>query len=241
MSKQPIGYSAVQLVKRFEGLKLKAYLCPAGVWTIGYGHTSAAGGVKVHRGMMINEAQAEQYLTEDLERVARNVDRLVKVPLTVTQRGVLASFVFNVGEGNFKKSTLLRLLNKGQYDAVPSQLARWNKARVKGKLTPLRGLTRRRAAEAELWLSASKPGFASLASNSVSEPVYTEDKPAVKSTTNWAAGTALVTTVAGMSEDVQNAVGNFSAAFNVPPQFILGGIVVLAGAWIISERLKKRF
>lgn len=144
---RPIHHEAVALVKKFEGLYLTGYLCPAGVPTIGYGHTGK--GVKV--GMRIDEAQAEDWLETDLEDAAAAVDRLVRVPLNERQRGALASFTFNVGAGAFGKSTLLRRLNAGEYDAVPSELARWN--RGGGRVLP--GLVKRRATEGALWLGGA--------------------------------------------------------------------------------------
>lgn len=228
----------LDLIKQSEGFRAKAYYCPAGVLTIGYGHTNAAGEPKVVKGMVVSEEDATRMLTRDLQKVAANVDRMVKVPLNQTQLTVLVSFVYNVGEGNFKRSTLLRKLNAGDYEAVPEQLMRWNKARnpKTGKLRPLRGLTKRRRLEGHHWQAASDTY---PVEDSIAQAVVAADKPAIASTTNWAAGTAILTTLAGMSEDVQVAVGNFSSAFNVPPSFILGGVVVIAGAWIISERIKK--
>ena len=130
------------LVKEFEGLKLTAYRCPAGVWTIGYGHTSG-----VTPDMEITEAQAERMLREDLFFSERSVSTYTCVPLNDNQFGALASFTFNVGIESFKKSTLLKLLNRGWYDQVPAQLMRWTK--VGGM--EMGGLSRRRTAEARLW------------------------------------------------------------------------------------------
>lgn len=137
-------------IKASEGLRLKAYPDPGSInglpATIGYGSTS---GVKI--GMVITAAQAEARLVNDLSTAESVIERLVKVPLNDNQFGALVSFVFNIGEGQFKSSTLLRLLNAGDYDAVPAQLARWNKN--DGKV--MAGLTKRRAGEAALWRSAA--------------------------------------------------------------------------------------
>lgn len=138
-----IPIDVYDLVKRYEGLKLKAYKCPAGIWTIGYGHTK---GVKPND--EITNTAAEKLLVQDLEEAAKSVDSLVKVPLTDLQRGVLCSFVFNLGHGRLKESTLLTVLNQKEYDAVPEQLLRWT--RSNGKI--LRGLLSRRLAEALLWI-----------------------------------------------------------------------------------------
>ncbi len=135
-------------MKSFEGLSLTPYLCPAGVWTIGYGHTA---GVKKTT-PVITPLQAETILVDDLDKVGEAVSKLVKVPLGDNQFGALVSFAFNVGKGALASSTLLKKLNAGDYDAVPAQLSRWNKATVRGKLVELPGLTRRRVAEGALWL-----------------------------------------------------------------------------------------
>lgn len=158
----------IEHLKRWEGLRLEAYPDPGSKdgspWTIGYGHTSDAF-MRVTPGMVITPQQAEAALRHDAEEAAAAVRRLVKVPLTGNQLGALISFVFNLGEGQFKKSTLLKRLNEGQYDAVPAELAKWkyNDGKV------MQGLVNRRAAEAGLWAKgefvASKGVEASTAPN----------------------------------------------------------------------------
>lgn len=143
----------MNLIGHSEGRYLKAYKCPAGIWTIGYGHTSAAGSPEVRPGMTITEDEAVSILQNDLEQYEGYVKRLVKVPLNQHQFDALVSFVFNVGPGNFQKSTLLKLLNRKQYDAVPAQLIRWTRAN--GKV--LKGLVKRRQAEAALWSGVEDP------------------------------------------------------------------------------------
>lgn len=135
------------LVAASEGCYLKAYKCPAGIWTIGYGHTSAAGAPEVHPGQTITKDEAVAILANDLTIFERQVEHLVTVHLEPHQFDALVSFTFNVGATNLHKSTLLRELNKGRYEAVPAQLLRWNRAG--GKVMP--GLTKRRHAEAALW------------------------------------------------------------------------------------------
>lgn len=135
------------LIKEFEGLRLQAYPCPAGLWTVGYGHTRTA-----RPGMVISAEQAEWLLDDDLRLAARDVSRLVTVPLNDHQFAALVSFLFNIGAKNFAESSLLRLLQRGWYEQVPAQLMRWTKVRGEA----MGGLTRRRAAEARLWNSAVK-------------------------------------------------------------------------------------
>lgn len=136
------------IIKKWEGLRLKAYLCPAGVPTIGYGHT-----YNVKMGQTISVSQAELFLDHDYQDAEEQVLSLVKVPLTENQLGALTSFVFNLGAGNLSRSTLLRKLNLGDYRGAAEQFGAWNKARVKGVMVALDGLTKRRADEKNLFLA----------------------------------------------------------------------------------------
>lgn len=144
-----INQEGLTLIKRFEGLKTKAYICPAGVLTIGYGST----GPHVKPGMVISEAEAERLLIKDLARFEAAVERLVKVPLTDGQFAALVSFTFNVGAGNLQKSTLLRKLNAKDYKGAADQFPAWNKAA--GKV--MNGLVKRRADERALFLKPVAP------------------------------------------------------------------------------------
>lgn len=137
-----ISKAGLDLIKQFEGLYLKAYRCPAGVPTIGYGHTAG-----VAMGQTITQQQADDYLRRDVRQFERAVARLVRVPLTQGQFDALVSFAFNLGEGALAQSTLLRLLNSGDYAGAAAQFDRWNKAG--GRVLP--GLVRRRAAERALF------------------------------------------------------------------------------------------
>lgn len=142
-----INAAALNLIKGFESKELKAYRDAVGIWTIGYGHTAMAGPPSPKAGMTITSAEADALLLKDLGKYEAPVKKLVKVPLNENQYGALTSLVFNIGEGNFAKSTLLKKLNAGNYAAVPAELMKWNKA--KGKV--LAGLTRRRKAEGQLF------------------------------------------------------------------------------------------
>lgn len=138
--------AGLELIKEFEGFRSNAYLCPAGVWTIGYG-TTRINGLKVKPGSTATREMAERYLQADLATFERNVKKLVRVPLNDNQFSALVSFTYNCGVGAFANSTLLRLLNQGHYNQVRTQLMRWNKAGGR----ELAGLTRRRKAEADLF------------------------------------------------------------------------------------------
>lgn len=134
----------INLIKAHEGLRLEAYRCPAGVFTIGYGHTAG-----VRRGDVIDRRKAEQLLADDLKKFEAVVNR--ECPgVNQNQFDALVSFTFNVGTANFMKSTLLKCVkaNPGNVN-IRHEFSRWNKANG----TVLSGLIRRRREEAELYFS----------------------------------------------------------------------------------------
>lgn len=138
-----ISDAGLQLIMSFEGCRLEAYLDAANIWTIGYGHT----GSDVHRGLKISDDRAEELLREDLAQADAAVNKLVTMPLTQGQFDALVSFVFNVGAGAFGRSTLLKRLNAGGFQAAVEQFDRW----VYADGRKLRGLVSRRKTEAELF------------------------------------------------------------------------------------------
>ena len=145
-----IGSNGLNLIKQFEGCKLKAYRCPAGIWTIGYGHT----GREVAPQMVISQEQADELLRADVSKFETQINSLAEtdhVRLTQNQFDALVCFAYNVGFGNLKKSTLWAMLREHQNPAVVAdQFNRWTKA---GGVV-LAGLVKRRAAERELFLQA---------------------------------------------------------------------------------------
>ena len=137
-----ISQYGIDLIKHFEGCELEAYQCAAGVWTIGYGHTKG-----VQPGDQWSEDHANHMLEVELEEYENYVSTAVTVPLSQNQFDALVSWVYNLGNGNLTSSTMLKVLNSGDYAGVPAQIKRWNKAG--GKV--LEGLTRRRQAEADMF------------------------------------------------------------------------------------------
>lgn len=137
-----ISHLGIELIKKFEGCKLTAYLCPAGILTIGYGHTKA-----VQKGQVITQSQAEELLKQDLKIYEDAVKRNIKVNISQSMFDALVSFTYNLGEGNLRSSTLLRLLNSKDYYGASQEFVRWNKAG--GKV--LAGLTKRRESERNLF------------------------------------------------------------------------------------------
>lgn len=141
-----VGGDCLALVESSEGCRLTAYQDSVGVWTIGWGHT----GIDVKEGMVITKEQAETFLMEDLASAEKAVNTYVSRALTQHQFDALVDFVFNLGVGNFLHSSLLRFLNAGELATADEEFIKWNRAG--GKVLP--GLTKRRAAEAALFLEA---------------------------------------------------------------------------------------
>lgn len=141
-----ISDAGVDLIKSFEGLKLEAYKCPAGIWTIGYGYT----GPGVTSGLSIDEQEAESLLYDDLVKFEDGVNKLTcELDITQGMFDALVCFAYNVGLDALARSTLLKLLKQNKVLEASEQFKVWNKAGGK----ELAGLTRRRNAEAELFLS----------------------------------------------------------------------------------------
>ena len=139
-----ISTAGIDLLTHFEGLRLEAYQDSVGVWTIGYGHTT---GVK--EGDVCTQEEAEKLLRGDIFKFEEYVQDSVKVDLDQSQFDALVAWTFNLGPGNLRSSTMLKKLNNGEYESVPFEMRRWNKAGGK----TLDGLIRRRQAESLLFES----------------------------------------------------------------------------------------
>ncbi|MGL5751093.1 MAG: lysozyme [Paraclostridium sp.] len=144
-----ISKNGLNLIKQFEGFSSTPYLCPAKIPTIGFGSTYYPDGKKV---TLQDKEITEEKAFEILEYIANkdfgsNINKVVKVPLNQNQLDALVSFAYNVGNGNFNSSTLLRWLNQGNYKEASMQLLRWNKS----KGIVLNGLTKRRKSEKALF------------------------------------------------------------------------------------------
>ena len=139
-----ISLEGLSLIKKFEGCRLKAYYCSGGVMTIGYGHN---GGVKETD--VITQDEADKLLKGDILKFEQYVSDNVKVDLDQSQFDALVAWTFNLGPGNLRESTMLKKLNNEDYESVPFEMRRWNKAGGK----TLDGLIRRREAESLLFES----------------------------------------------------------------------------------------
>ncbi len=137
--------SGLDLIRKYEGLQLAAYVCPGGKLTIGYGHT----GADVTTGKKIDAEEANALLRKDVQRFEKSVNELVMVPISQGMFDALISFSFNLGAGSLKSSTLLKKLNADDREGAADEFLKWNKA--KGKV--LAGLTARRESERELFLA----------------------------------------------------------------------------------------
>jgi len=145
MSNLAPSQKAFDLIRQFEGLMLTAYKCPAGILTIGYGHT----GKDVVPGETIDMDTAEQLLLADVAKIIPGLNLLLKVDVTQNQFDALVSFTYNNGIGNFKNSTMLQLINKGDFTDAAKEFGRW----VFGAHIKLDGLVTRRLAERDLFVS----------------------------------------------------------------------------------------
>ena len=213
-------------IKQWEALRLVAYRDPVGIWTIGYGHTG-----DVKEGDVITKPQAERLLDDDISVATRAIARYVKPAIieemTQNQYDALVSFIFNVGAGAFQKSTLLKKLNNGDFDAIPTELAKWNKGTVNGKRVAIPGLVNRRAVEIDLWTTGQATG--KFVSSNYVVPV-----PPVKPEQVTAAGAGTATGLATLADpatklidSLQTQSGALSSGDKI--QMVIGGVIVLTG------------
>lgn len=145
-----INAQGLAIIKHYEGFKSDPYVCPAGYWTIGYGSIRDKHRRRVHADTdSISTIEGEMLLLLELDEVERYVKALVNVELTENQFSALCSFVFNVGSGRFKASTLRAKLNRGDYEGASEQFKWWRKGG--GRI--LKGLVLRRQAETDLFLA----------------------------------------------------------------------------------------
>ena len=141
-----INNAGLALIKSFEGLRLTAYQCPAGIWTVGYGHT----GPDVYRDDTIRETEAEYLLKGDLLKFEHGVEEFLDgVPASFNEFSAMVSLAFNIGLGNFRKSSVLKFHKQGKKAFAANAFLLW----VKGGGKKLPGLVRRRVAERKLYVS----------------------------------------------------------------------------------------
>lgn len=202
-----INAAGYRLIKEFEGLRLRAYLCPADVWTIGYGHTDG-----VREGQTITEKQADSLLDKDLDWAEGCVEQFAPVT-NDNEFAAMVSLVFNIGATNFKKSTVLRLHNAGDTLGAARAFRMWNKAKVGGQLQELPGLTRRRLAEEALYLTP-----ASVFQEQAMPQAVAPEKSAATSKTILTTAAAGVSVTGIIAENIQPAIDAVKGAADAAQQ-----------------------
>lgn len=230
----PIPMEAVALIAEFEGCRLKAYRCPAGVWTIGWGETAGA-----TPGTEWTQEYADQRFCESLTEYAAKVRAMVTQPSTPEQIGALTSLAYNIGLEGLRRSTVLRQHNAGDFAAASRAFNLWNKARVNGVLTELPGLTRRRAAEQALYLKSDDSvrmpqavnGESSLAASPINQSgVVTVATGAV------ALASSMFESIKPLLKDAAEA----AATFGVSPGMVFGVVLLVTGGTTVYWRWKQR-
>jgi lysozyme len=227
----------LSMLRRLEGYRCKAYKDAGGVWTIGYGHTSMAGAPQVKPGMRISRREADAILARDVAGFARGVARLLDVPLSDGQFSALVSFAYNIGLENFRRSSVLRAVNSGNFAAVPRRLSLWVKAG--GRVLP--GLVSRRAAEAAMFIAAtpaaSEPAAAEAFAPGPDEIEPLPGTPMRQSSTGFA---AIVSGLAAVASSIAAGFGELAGAVNGRVFVLLAAVVIVVAAlWILKERRLK--
>jgi lysozyme len=224
-----INEEGLALIRKFEGFRARAYRDAVGVWTIGYGHTAMAGAPQVKAGLSVTREKAAQILVRDVVQFSEGVASAVKVELNDNQFSALVSFAYNVGLGNFRKSSVLKAVNAEDHDTVPRRLALWNRAG--GRVLP--GLVTRRAAEGALYATAVDTPDGGL---------IDVLKPVVESTVDVAKGKALGKSKTAWSAGLAAVLGAIQSFWLSHQQliFVFVGLAIVAAAlFIIYERHRK--
>lgn len=235
----PIPMAAVGLIAESEDLRLKAYRCPAGVWTIGWGETQG-----VRPGDTCTKEQADRWLLEDLQERAGAVGAMCTIDPSPAELGAMVSLAYNIGLEAFRRSTVLRQHNAGSRQAAARAFGLWNKARVNGALTELPGLTARRAREAALYLAGDEERQA------MPQAVEAESKVSQSPIARSGAVTAGAGILAGLGS-LGESVGAIKAPLDaaksvmvdtlgVPPDWILPLVLIAVGVIVVRWRLKQR-
>lgn len=243
----PIPMSAVALVAEFEACRLRAYRCPAGVWTLGWGETDG-----IAPGMVWSQAQADQRFCDSLTAFTHQVQALLKVHAEPNQLGALVSLAYNIGIGAFARSSVLKAHNAGDEQAAARAFGLWNKARVNGVLTVLAGLTRRRAAEAALYLTPEPDERVERMPQAVAAESSLKASPIAQGGVATVAGGAVAVApalapVLEHAEAARGAVATLRALaeqahefLGFPPVALLGVALIVAGWLVVRWRAKQR-
>ena len=237
----PICMGAVAMIAMSEGCRLRAYRCPANVWTIGWGRTD---GVKP--GQTCTQEQADAWLCADLTTRAAQVQAMLAQHAEPNQLGALVSLSYNIGLPALEKSTVLRAHNAGDTAAAARAFALWNKARVNGALTELPGLTSRRAAEAALYLTPEADAPLDPVPQAVAPESSLAASPIARAGAATAASGGLLVVQqlgeqAGQLKEAVSSMRDFLVTgLGVPTHWALPVLLLAAGAACAWYRWKQR-
>lgn len=214
-----INQAGIDLIKRWEGCKLKAYKDVAGVWTVGYGLTSRAGFIEVGPDTVLTQEEADWYLEQVVNDFASKIGPMITAPINENQFAAFVSLAYNIGVGAFQKSSALRRFNAGQIMEVPAAMRMWKKAG--GKV--VQGLVNRREAEVKLFLTPV-----------VEKPIASQGRSKLTQSR-----TVQASVVQGASA-VGGAVGALNALDGTAQIIALAGCILIAllAMFILRERLK---
>lgn len=227
-----ISERGIAVIKDFETFRAVAYQDVAGVWTIGYGSTAG-----VTRGQTITEPDADARLRAELLGYEAAVSDAAHQPLTQSQFDALVSFAYNVGPAGMAGSSVIKAHNRGDYQAAARAFALWNKVRVNGRLVPVAGLTRRRAAEAALYLQDQ------VTFDSPATPEPAPERPMHASEINIAGTIAGGTAgVAAVAETARAVADVKSSLDSLGPWLLPVLLLAVAGlcGYIIWQRVRQR-
>lgn len=237
----PIPWGAVELIAASEGCRLRAYRCPSGVPTIGWGHTEG-----VRMGDTCTQHQADLWLVTDLQQRTARVEEMCRRRPTRNQLGALVSLAYNIGTEALRGSTALRQHNAGNDQAAARAFALWDKARVGGALTVLPGLTARRARETALYLTPDEPAEAQPLPQAVAPQSSLAASPIARGGT-VAAGVGVLEAVRQAGDSVGGIKPTMDAVrallvdtLGLPVEWLLPAVLVGAGAVVVHWRLQQR-
>ena len=239
----PIPLASVAIIAEREGCRLRTYKCPAGIWTIGWGETDPE---KARPGATCTQEEADRWLLEDLQLRAVRVQAMITVHAEPNQLGALVSLAYNIGLEALAGSTVLRRHNAGDHEAAARAFALWNKARVKGQLQVLPGLTARRAAEAALYLTPEPDAPRERMPQAVAAESSIAASPIAQggAVTAGTGALALLTEVGEQAVPVGGTLEKLKAivvgTLGVPPEWFAPVVLVGAGAAVLWWRYQQR-
>lgn len=239
----PVSFEAVKLIADSESLQLTAYRCPAGIWTIGWGETD---GVKP--GDTCTKEQADRWLCDDLIDRVKALREMTTEWANENQMGAFASLAYNIGLEGFRKSTVLRKHNEGDFLAASRAFGLWNKAKNPntGKLEEFAGLTSRRARESALyltpvddmpeWLRDPVPQAVNSESALTKSPIVIGSVGTTGTGAVVAAGAAFSDSLAPVITQAKD----FADKLNLQPLHVLAAVLIVAGLVMMYQRYKQR-